>query len=135
MFDEVFDNLRKATEATLQVQQELFKKWATQWPGPSPAQPGWTDQIQKFQKKWTEFVAELLKKQRETLDAQFSAGLKRIEEAFHVAEAKDPEELRTRTIELWQKSFECLRQTYEAQVRDFQAAITKWTELITKGAA
>jgi hypothetical protein len=89
----------------------------------------------KFQKKFLEVMGELIKKQREALEAQFSAGLKNIEEAFHLAEAKDPEELRAKTIELWQKSFQCLRQTYEAQVRDFQAAATKWAELYTKGAA
>ena len=87
------------------------------------------------QKKWAEFVTEQVKRQRETMEAQFSAGLKNIEEAFYLAEAKDPEELRTRTVELWQKSFDCLRKLYESQLRDFQAAAVKWTELVTRNAA
>jgi len=35
---------------------------------------------------------------------------------------------------LWQKAFDGQRQLYEAQLRDFQAAVAKWTELATKGA-
>jgi hypothetical protein len=133
MFEPVFENLRKATEATIQMQQEMFKKWVSLWPTVPPA-PNFGEPL-KFQKKWMEVMGDLIKKQRETLEAQFSAGLKNIEEAFHLAEARDPEALRAKTIELWQKSFECLRQTYEAEVRAFQDAIGKWTELFVKGAA
>jgi hypothetical protein len=135
MFDEVFENLRKATDSTIQAQQELFKKWVSLWPGVPTSPAAWGEPVHKLQKKWAEIVGELVKKQREALEAQFSAGLRNIEEAFHLAEAKDPEELRAKTVELWQKTFDCLRQSYEAQVRDFQAAVTKWTELMTKGAA
>lgn len=135
MFEEVFENLRKATDSTIQVQQELFKKWASLWPGVPMAPTAWSEPVQKIQKKWAEIVNELVKKQREALETQFSAGLRNIEEAFHLAEVKNPEELRSKTVELWRKSFECLRQTYEAQIRDFQTAVTKWAELMTKGAA
>ena len=138
MFEPVFENLRKATEATIQMQQDLFRKWVSFWPGvpgiPTIPAVG-AEPFIKFQKKWTEFVGEIVKKQRETLEAQFSAGLKNIEEAFKLADVKNPEELRTKTIELWQKSFECIRQMYDSQVRDFLAAVAKWTELMMKGAA
>src|SRR5262249_32460730 len=128
MFDQVYENLRKATESSIQMQQEMFKKWVGLWPG-MPAFPGANgEQLGKFQKKWMEVAGELVKRQRETLEAQFSAGLRNIEAAFHLAEAKDPEELRAKTIELWQKAFECMQQAQEAQFRDFQAAAAKWTE-------
>src|SRR6266542_1194499 len=126
MFEQVFENLRLATESSIHLQQELFKKWVGVWSGVPAAPHSGGDQILKAQKKWTEFIADLVKKERETLEAQFSAGLKNIEEAFRLVEAKQPEELRTKTIELWQKSIDCLRQTYEAQIRHFQAAVVKW---------
>jgi hypothetical protein len=135
MFEPVFENLRKATEASIQMQQDLFKKWVALWPGVTqfPAVEGVP--FTKFQKKWTEVVTELVKKQRETMEAQFGAGLRNIEEAFHLADVKDPEELRAKTVEFWQKSFDCLRHLYDVQVRDFQHAAAKWGELFTKGAA
>jgi hypothetical protein len=134
MFEQVFESLRTATESSVAMQQELFKKWIALWPGvPASAFP--FGEPQKFQKKWMEIVGELLKKRNETLEAQFKAGLRNIEEAFHLAEVKDPEELRAKTIELWQKTFECLRQASEAQLRDFQHAVGKWSELMTKGVA
>jgi hypothetical protein len=135
MFERVYENLRTATEANIHLQQELFEKWTSFWLGAPGLPVGKTEQFPKVQKKFAEFAAEIIKKQHETWLAQFNAGLKNIEEAFHLPEAKDPEELRTKTIELWQKSFQCLRETYEAQVRDFQATVTKWTELMTKPAA
>jgi hypothetical protein len=134
MFDQVFESLRKATETNIHLHQEMFKKWTTFWPGVVPAtQPAWYDQVKNFQKKWTETVRDLAKKQRETVEAQFNAGMKNIADAFRLAEVKDVGELRTKTIEFWQNSFDCLKQAYEAQTRDFQEAVGKWTELVTKG--
>jgi hypothetical protein len=135
MFEQVFDNLRAATESNIMLQQELFKKWVGVWSGLPTAPNGAANKLQQAQKKWLDFIADLVKKERATLETRFSAGLKSIEDAFHLAEAKDPKELRAKTVELWQKSIDCMRQTYEAQMRDFQAAVAKWTDLVLKGAA
>jgi hypothetical protein len=135
MFEQVFDNLKKATEASLKMQQEVYEKWVNLWPGLKPPQGTLAEPVQRAQKQWAEFYEDVLKKQRETLEAQFKAGLRYIEDAFRLAEAKDPEELRTRTTELWQKVFETLRQTSEAQLRDLQAFAARWTGLVTRGAA
>jgi len=135
MFDQVLDSMRKASEATLQTQQELFKKWAGLWPGVPARQPDSSGQVPKFQERWAEAVGELVAMQCQSLEAQFSAGLKNIEVAFRLSEAKDLEELRGKTIELWQRAFDCLRQAYEAQIRDFQTTVTKMTELMMKGSA
>ena len=133
MFEPVFESLRKATDATVKMQQELFSKWTTMFPG-LPMVPAAYEPV-KFQKRCVEVMTELTRKQRETLEAQFNNGVKTIEEAFRVFEAKDPEELRAKTVELWQKTFDSLRQVYDSQVKDFQAATAKWAELMTKGAA
>jgi hypothetical protein len=133
MFEQVFENLRQTTETSIHLQQELFKKWVGVFSGLPVAPQGGANKMQQAQKKWMEFIADLVKKERQTLETQFSDGLKNIEEAFHLAEAKEPQELRAKTIELWQKSIDCMRQTYEAQMRDFQSAVGKWTELMLKG--
>jgi hypothetical protein len=134
MFDQAFESLRKATESSIALQQEMFRKWMDLWPGIPVSTFPFTE-LQKFQKKWVEVVSELVKKQNETLEAKFKAGLQNIEEAFRLAEIKDPEVLRTKTVELWQKTFDYLRQASETQLRDFQHAVSKWAELTTKGAA
>jgi len=134
MFDQVFDSLRKVSDSVITTQQDMFKKWISLWPG-AGAKPPVPGDVVKFQKQWVEVAGELLKKQRESLEAQFSTGLQNIEEAFHLPDAKNAEELRAKTIELWRKTFDCLKQTSEAQSRDFQAAVAKWTDLMMKGAA
>ena len=135
MFDTAFESMRKATESTFQIQQEAFKQLAGAWPGFPPSQPAPIEQVLRFQRKWAEVMCDLVKKQSESFEAQFKAGLANIEEAFRLGTVKDPEELRARTMELWQKTFDCLRRSYEAQQRDFQTAATRWTELMMKAAA
>jgi hypothetical protein len=135
MFDQVFETLRQATATSLHLQQEMVKKWVSLWMDMPFAVPPGTEQVRQFQKKWADFVGDLIKRQREVTEAQLQAGLEGIEKAFHVGEAKNVEELRARTLELWQKCFEALKVAYEAQGQEFQRAMEKWTELVTKPAA
>lgn len=72
------------------------------------------------------------RKQRDSLEEQFKIGMQNIEGTFQLGQAKDIEELRRKSIELWQSSFDNLRRMYENQVRDFQAAMTTWTQAITR---
>jgi hypothetical protein len=141
MFDQVLDCFRKATDSTIQIQQEMFRQWVqqlSQVPGvPTPGSllvNGWNDQVHVIQKKWSQTVTDMLNKHRENLDAQYRAGIRIIEEAFRVAEAKDPEQFRKLTEALWRQSFECLKTTIETQMRDFQAAAEKGIEAVSKGA-
>jgi hypothetical protein len=133
MFEPVFESLRKATDATVKMQQELFSKWTALFPA-LPMVPAAYEPL-KFQKRCVEVITELTRKQRETLEAQFNSGVKTVEEVFRLCEAKDPEELRTRTVELWEKTFDSLRHVYDAQAKDFQTAAVKWGELVTRGVA
>ena len=137
MLDQVFDSFRKATDTTLQAQQDLFRQWMSQWPmfpaAPGESAPGAaSEQVRNLKARWAESVTALLTRHCEALDAQYRAGIKTIEDALRTAEAKSPEEFRKLTEELWQKSFEVLRQTIENQIRDFQAAVEKWSELVTQ---
>jgi hypothetical protein len=135
MFDQAFESFRKATETTVQIQQEMFQKWVGLWMGLSPpAAPG-VEQARQFQKKWMEFVGEQFNRQRQVAEAQLQAGVEAIEKGFRLGEAKNVEELRTATLDLWRKCFAALKQTYETQVQECKGALEKWTELVTKPAA
>jgi hypothetical protein len=140
MFDQILENYRRATEMTLQFQQSMLRSWTQQWP-PSVGVPFLTpgasfpEQFHTIQKKLGETVTDLLNKHRETLDAQYRAGIRAIEDAFRVGEAKDPEQFRKLTEELWRQSYECLKNLAEAQMRDIQVVMQKWFELSSQGAA
>jgi|SRR5579864_960200 len=140
MFEQVLDNYRKAAEATLQMQQELFQQWTKQWgtvPGsmiPGAAfGVGEMDQVGAFQRKWASSVNDILNKHRETLDAQYRAGIRTIDDAFRVGEARDPEQYRKLVEELWRQSFDCLKTVVEAHTRDLQTAAEKWLDTVSKG--
>jgi len=138
MFEQIFENFRKATETTLQAQQDLFRQWMSQWPSIPIESPVTDDkgkvseQVQSFQKEWSDGVMALMTRHCEALDAQYRAGIGTIEDALRTTEAKSPEEFCKLTEELWRKSFEVLKQTIENQVRDFQVAVEKWSELMTQ---
>jgi hypothetical protein len=132
MFSQVYENFRRATEATLQMQQEMFKTWINLWPV-TPASPTfWGEQVQQFQKKWAEVFGEIVKKQRDLYGEQFKVGVQNLEKMFHLVEAKTPEEVKNQGIELWKKCFADMQQIYEAQLKGFQVATDKFTEFTTK---
>jgi hypothetical protein len=132
MYEQVLESFRKATESNVQMQQELFKKWFGLWPGVPAAPVNFGEHAKQFQKNWAETFNETIKRQQELADKQFKIGLENIEKAFQLGEAKTPEELRTKTLELWKACFTGLKQAYEAQFNSFQAGVQKWTELMSK---
>ncbi len=140
MFDQFLNEYRsKAVEATTQFQQQLMRSWIQQWPGMllgGKADPAsWVTQAHDAQKKWAETVTDMLSKHRETLDAQYRAGIRTIEEAFRVGEAKDPEQFRKLAEGLWRQNIECLKTFVETQLRDGQVAMQKMFEVASKSAA
>jgi hypothetical protein len=131
IFEEVFQNLQKATEANLKMQQELFRQWSSLWPGLPTPQTIWVDKLRTFQKQWSETVSELARKHRDVLDRQYQAAIESLDAALKVGESTNPEEFRRRTEQLCRKTIECMRDLSEAQIREFQESMTKWTELVT----
>jgi hypothetical protein len=131
MIDKVLENVRRVCDFNLLAQQRLFHKWTGLWClPPSYGEAG--EPIAKAQKQWAGFVTDVVKKQRETLEPQVKAGLQIVEEACRIVEAKDVAELRAKAIEIWQKTFDCLRQLCEAELHGFEAACARWFELVTK---
>ena len=147
MFDQILDNYRRAAETTMQFQQTMLRSWIQQQASPvfgMPTMPNpmgfgnpgiqFIEQFHNAQKKWSETVTAMLNKHRELLDAQYKAGIKTIDEAFKVGQAKDPEDFRKLTEELWKHSFEALKKVTEDQTKEFQGAMAKWFELATEAA-
>ena len=55
MYDQVLETFRRATESTMQFQQQMLLNWTRQWPQvfgiPNPG-TAWVDQAHDIQKKW-----------------------------------------------------------------------------------
>src|SRR5947208_1997110 len=100
MFNQIFENFRQATEATVQLQQEMFKTWINLWPGIPASSSSGEEQVAQFQKKWAAALNDMLRRQREVTAAHFKAGLQNLEKAFQIGEAKTPEDLRAKSLEL-----------------------------------
>lgn len=132
MFEEALENVRKATEANLKMQQDFLQQWTGLWPGlPSP-QTVWLDKVKDFQKQWSHTVSDLARRHRQELDRQYQALQESLEEALRTAESSNPVEFRIRSEQLCRKTLDCMREVSEAQLREFHDAMKKWTELVTK---
>jgi hypothetical protein len=134
LFEEAFQNIRRAAEANLNMQQELFSQWSALWPGIPAPQSAWIKQVQRFRSKWVEAVSELARKHREFIDRQYNAAMESLDAALCVTEASTPEEYRRRSEQLCRKSLDCVREVAETQVEEFQDAVTKWTDFLAKAA-
>lgn len=134
VLEDVFQNLRTAAETNLKMQQEVFKQWTSMWPFPTP-QSVWIDKVRDFQRQWSNTVADLARKHRETIDRQYQAALESLDAALRVNESTNPEEYRRRSEQLCRKTIDCMREMSEAQLREFQDALNKWTELAAKPAS
>lgn len=132
VYEQVFDNMKKAAEANLKMQQDVFRQWSTLWPGMPAPQTMWLDKLRDFQRQWANVVSDLARKHRETFDRQYQVALESLEEALRVTEASNPEEYRKRSEQLCRKTLDCMREVSEAQMKEFQNAMNKWSELITK---
>jgi hypothetical protein len=131
VLEDVFQNIRRAAESNLKMHQEVFHQWTHMWPFPAP-QSIWFDKARDFQKQWATTVADLVRKHRDIMDKQYQAAIESIDAALRVAEATSPEEYRRRTEQLCRKSLDCLREISETQLSEFQDAVLKCTELMTK---
>lgn len=136
MFDQLFESFRKASESSLQAQQEMFKQWMQQWPvspaAGTGASPEWANNLQK---RWLESTKETLTRHREVLDSTYRSGIQVIEQTFRVTDAKSPDEYRTLVEDLWRKLSETFKQQSEAQVREFQKAAERWLDVAQRGQA
>lgn len=135
VFEQAFDNLRKAAEANIEMQQEMFRKWTSSWPGFPQPQSAWLERVQKFQKDWSKTVKEVLGRHREVLDEQYGLAMESLEEAFRAAQSVDPQEWAKRCEKLCRKSLDVMREVSELQAKEMQDALSKWAELASKAAS
>jgi hypothetical protein len=152
MFDTILENYGTAAESTLRLQQEMLRDWTRQWSpigtqvfglqstgtstsASATSVAAWLERSSAAQTKWAEALTDMLTRYQETLGEQYRAGIRALDDAFRVAEAKDPEQLRRLGEELLRRNFETFRTAVASQMRDVQLVTQKWYEAARLGAA
>jgi hypothetical protein len=130
MFDQLIDGVRKASESSLQMQQEMFKQWTRLFSGQVPDAGSQVEWGRVSQKRWLELGVEMLNRHREAIDTIYKSGIQIIEQTFHVAEAKSPDDYRRMVEDLWRKLFDLQKEQSESQFRDFQTFYEKSAALV-----
>jgi len=141
MFEQIFDEYRKAVDSSLKMQQEMYRQWMNGWPVKPPDVTPVMDrgavkeQIRSYQKKWSHTLAETMEEQRESLNEQYKSGIETIESAFRTTEAKTPEEFWRLTQEFWRKSIDSYKTAFQAQSKYVQDLAQMWQDMMTRGKA
>ena len=131
MNDQMFDTFRKASEPWLKMQQDLFQTGAPASlfaaPQGTGVAPEWA---RNTQKKCLDLAAEVLGRQRESLDALFKSAINLLQQTSQISEAKSSEDYRRATEDLWRKWFESVKSHSETQFRDVQTFAGKSLEIV-----
>jgi hypothetical protein len=139
MFEQIFDQYRKAVESSFEMQQELYRQWMNGLPIKPPdlgsgTEPGAVkEQIKLYQERWSRTLAETLEEHRKVLNQQYEQGIDAISSAFRATEAKTPEEFWRLTQEFWRKSIDSFKAAFQTQTKYVQNLANMWLDLLTKG--
>jgi hypothetical protein len=122
MFEQLIDGVRKASESSLQMQQELFRHWTRVLTSSTSAStPGIPSDLGRAQqRRWLELGIEMLHKHREALDATYRSGIQIIEQSLQLQDAKSTEDVRRTVEDLWRKLYDLQKGQTESQFRDLQ---------------
>ena len=90
VFEEVFQNIRKAAEANLKMQQEVLSQWSSLWPGIPTPQSAWVGQMQNFRKQSVGLISDLVRKHREVIDRQYKVAVESLDAALSISDAAKP---------------------------------------------
>jgi hypothetical protein len=127
--EQTMDYWRKSSQWGLELHEEVFDHWSKLWSGAAPASDDWTKRLQRFQKDLSGTVTDIMGKHRAMMDQQYGACIDAIDESFRMVASKDPEEFRDRCGSLCRKMLDVMKETSEAQLREFQEATSQWIEL------
>jgi hypothetical protein len=139
MFEQIFDEYRRAVDSSFKVQQEMYRQWMNGWPVKPPDvtkavdRGAITDQIHSYQEEWSQTLADTMEKHRKALNQQYKSGIDAIESAFRMTEARTPEQYWRLTQEFWRKSIDTYKTTCEAQSKYLEGLSGMWLEMVTRG--
>jgi hypothetical protein len=130
MLDQVMESFRKASESSLQMQQDMFKRWTQQWFTAPGNGAGALDPTGSLQRRSIDLAIDALNKHRESLESTYRSTIQVLEQAFRVSEARSPEDARRMVEDLWRNVLAIMKEQSESQFREMM----RWTEKLFEAA-
>ena len=135
MLNQLYEDFSKASESTLQMQQEMLRAWTQQWLSVPQSAGISAEMARALEKRWIELAIEMFNKHKETLESTYASGIQAIEQTFRLSEAKSSEEYRRMLEELWLQSFRFSMDRSAAQLHEFRNWAEKSFEMAQRAAA
>jgi hypothetical protein len=128
MFDQMLESFRKASESSLQAQQDFFKGWVQQLPSTPFTAGGAPGDWGDVHKRWQEAATEALNRHRSLLDASYKSSIELLEQSFRFSEVRNPEDYRRQLEEFWRKLTDTLKAQSETQYRELRNVTDRWID-------
>lgn len=87
MFDHMFENLRRISESSLQMQHEALQYWVQPWTAVSAPAGASAESTRNAQRQWGDLLVDMLNRQRESLDAAWKTGIQIVEQTVRSTDA------------------------------------------------
>ena len=135
MFEQIFDQYRKAVESSFEMQQEMYREWMNGLPvkppdvGSSASQRRSKEQIQSYQEAVEPDPGGDAGTAPQGAQRAVPAGHRGDLSAFRTTEAKTPEEFWRLTQEFWRKSIDSYKTAFQTQTKYVQNLASMWLEL------
>lgn len=124
MFNQMYENLSKASDSSFQLQQEMMKVWTQQWLSVPQSLGVSAEFSRNLERRWIELSIEMLNRHKEVLEQNYASGIQLIEQTFRLSEAKSSEDYQRMVEELWRRLFASSMDKSEAQLQEFR----RWAE-------
>jgi hypothetical protein len=125
MLDTLLDGFRKATESTLQIQQDFMRQVAQQWMSSAGTKhTGAMDWAKALNKRWETQILETLTQSRVMMDAVYRSSIEITQKMFRLTDARSPDDFRRVVEELGRRLYEISREQSTRQLNEAR----RWAE-------
>src|SRR5215469_820484 len=105
MFNQMYEDLSKASESSFQLQQEMLRVWTQQLVSAPQSLGVSAEFARNLERRWIELAIEMLNRNKTILESSYASGIQVIEQTLRLSEAKSSDDYQRMFETLWQQLF------------------------------
>ena len=130
MFTQAGESFRNTMEAGLKMHQQAAKMWPNTTQTPTMFDD-FRGRNERFADEYTSTLEANLDQWKRGFETQARTSLDWLRQAFEAAQGQSPADLQTRTQELWQTSFDAVKDSTDSLMKTNSRMFERWNELFT----
>ena len=128
MFTQAGDSFRSTMEAGLKMQEQASKMWSNTTQTPTMLDD-FVGRNERLAGEYTSALEANLDQWKKGFETQARTSLDWLRQAFEAAKGQSPADLHTRTQELWQTSFDSVKNSTDSLMKTNSRMLERWNDL------